>query len=48
MIGGRLIEVNLTCPGGMHKTDALLGTRLSHTIARHLAVRVRQPEGVLA
>ncbi len=29
VIAGRLIEVNVTCPGGMHKTDALLGTDLS-------------------
>ena len=29
VIDGRLIEVNVTCPGGMHKTDALLGTDLS-------------------
>jgi glutathione synthase len=36
VIDGRLIEVNVTCPGGMHKTDALLGTDLSGTIARRL------------
>ena len=36
VIAGRLIEVNVTCPGGMHKTDALLGTDLSGTIMRHL------------
>jgi glutathione synthase len=36
VIGGRLIEVNLTCPGGMAKTDALLGTDLSGTITRRL------------
>jgi len=36
VIGGRLIEVNLTCPGGMHKTDALLGTDLSGVIMRRL------------
>ena len=36
VIGGRLIEVNVTCPGGMHKTDALLGTDLSGTIMRRL------------
>ena len=36
VIDGRLIEVNVTCPGGMHKTDALLGTHLSHTIVNHL------------
>jgi glutathione synthase len=36
VIAGRLIEVNVTCPGGMHKTDALLGTDLSGDIVRHL------------
>lgn len=36
VIGARLIEVNLTCPGGMHKTDALLGTDLSGAIMRRL------------
>ena len=36
MIAGRLIEVNVTCPGGMHKTDALLGTDLSGAIMRRL------------
>ena len=36
VIGGRLIEVNITCPGGMHKTDALLGTDLSGVIMRRL------------
>jgi glutathione synthase len=36
VIDGRLIEVNVTCPGGMHKTDALLGTHLSHTIVSSL------------
>ena len=36
VIGGRLIEVNVTCPGGMHKTDALLGTDLSGAILRRL------------
>ena len=36
VIGGRLIEVNVTCPGGMHKTDALLGTDLSGVIVRRL------------
>ncbi|WP_432888716.1 hypothetical protein ACQPYH_08355 [Kribbella sp. CA-245084] len=36
VIGGRLIEVNVTCPGGMHKTDALLGTQLSQTIVSRL------------
>ena len=33
---GRLIEVNVTCPGGMHKTDALLGTNLSGTVMQRL------------
>jgi glutathione synthase len=51
VIGGRLIEVNVTCPGGMHKTDALLGTDLSTTMVRHLiasaSASARQPEGVL-
>ena len=41
MIGGRLIEVNVTCPGGMHKTDALLGTELSKQIVRRL---LRSPD----
>ncbi len=36
VIAGRLIEVNVTCPGGMHKTDALLGTDLSGIIMRRL------------
>jgi glutathione synthase len=36
VIDGRLIEVNVTCPGGMHKTDALLGTDLSGEIVRRL------------
>jgi glutathione synthase len=36
VIAGRLIEVNVTCPGGMHKTDALLGTDLSGEIVRRL------------
>ena len=36
VISGRLIEVNVTCPGGMHKTDALLGTDLSGDIMRRL------------
>lgn len=36
VIGGRLIEVNLTCPGGMAKADALLGTDLSGTYLRRL------------
>jgi glutathione synthase len=36
VIDGRLIEVNVTCPGGMHKTDALLGTDLSGAVMRRL------------
>jgi glutathione synthase len=36
VIDGRLIEVNVTCPGGMHKTDALLGTDLSGDVMRRL------------
>lgn len=36
VIDGRLIEVNVTCPGGMHKTDALLGTDLGGEIVRRL------------
>lgn len=36
VIDGRLIEVNVTCPGGMHKTDALLGIDLSGAILRRL------------
>ncbi len=36
VIAGRLIEVNMTCPGGMHKTDALLGTDLSGAMVRRL------------
>lgn len=36
VIAGRLIEVNVTCPGGMHKTDALVGTDLSGVIMRRL------------
>jgi glutathione synthase len=36
VIDGRLIEVNVTCPGGMHKTDALLGTDVSGEIVRRL------------
>jgi glutathione synthase len=45
VIDGRLIEVNVTCPGGMHKTDALLGTDLSGDIVRRLldpSVRTRE------
>jgi glutathione synthase len=36
VIDGQLIEINVTCPGGMHKTDALLGSDLSGTIMRRL------------
>jgi glutathione synthase len=36
VIDGRLIEVNVTCPGGMHKTDALLGADLGGEIVRRL------------
>jgi glutathione synthase len=36
VIDGRLIEVNVTCPGGMHKADALLGSDLSGAIVRRL------------
>ncbi|MFL6060217.1 MAG: hypothetical protein ACJ72E_03225 [Marmoricola sp.] len=43
VIAGRLIEVNVTCPGGMHKTDALLGTDLSGTIMRRLLDRSTEP-----
>ncbi len=39
VIGGRLIEVNVTCPGGMHKTDALLGSDLSDAVMRRLLTR---------
>ena len=36
VIDGRLIEVNVTCPGGMHKADALLGTDVSGAVMRRL------------
>jgi glutathione synthase len=39
VIAGHLIEVNVTCPGGMHKTDALLGTDLSGATMRRLLHR---------
>ena len=46
VIDGRLIEVNVTCPGGMHKTDALLGTDLSGAIVRRLLQhRLIRPKG---
>ena len=48
MIAGRLIEVNVTCPGGMHKTDALLGTDLSGATMRRLLVTAPATEGVPA
>ena len=43
VIAGRLIEVNVTCPGGMHKTDALLGTDLSGVILRRLLAPAATP-----
>ena len=43
VIAGRLIEVNVTCPGGMHKTDALLGTDLSGATMRRLLLHERVP-----
>lgn len=43
VIGGRLIEVNVTCPGGMAKTDALLGTDLSGATMRRLLLDERTP-----
>lgn len=42
VIDGRLIEVNVTCPGGMHKTDALLGSDLSGEIVRRLIPQPRK------
>jgi glutathione synthase len=36
VIAGLLIEVNVTCPGGMAKADALLGTNLSGAIVGRL------------
>jgi glutathione synthase len=48
VIGGRLIEVNVTCPGGMHKTDALLGSQLSHAMVSRLAEPANHYEGVSA
>lgn len=50
VIDGRLIEVNVTCPGGMHKADALLGTDLSRSIMRSLLHPSRDhiTRGVLA
>jgi glutathione synthase len=46
VIAGRLIEVNVTCPGGMHKTDALLGTDLSGATMRRLLISAPITEGV--
>ena len=43
VIGGRLIEANVTCPGGMHKTDALLGTDFSGAVMRRLVTREAHP-----
>ena len=48
VIDGRLIEINVTCPGGMHKTDALLGTDLSGTIMRRLLHPATHKEEVFA
>lgn len=48
VIDGRLIEINLTCPGGMAKTDALLGTDLSGTIVRRLLDPTSRTERLLA
>ena len=48
VIDGRLIEVNVTCPGGMHKTDALLGTDLSGAIVRRLLATPPAPRGTPA
>lgn len=36
IIDGKLIEVNVTCPGAMHKADALLGTDVSGSIMHQL------------
>ena len=48
VIDGRLIEVNVTCPGGMHKADAVLGTDLSGVIVRHLLHPTRTREELLS
>jgi glutathione synthase len=48
VIAGRLIEVNVTCPGGMHKTDALLGTDLSGAIVRRLLHPSRSREELVS
>jgi glutathione synthase len=55
VIDGRLIEVNVTCPGGMAKADALLGSDLCGDVVRHLsatrsptlATAIEYLEGVL-
>jgi glutathione synthase len=36
VIDGHLIEVNVTSPGALHKTDALLGTELCRQLVREL------------
>jgi glutathione synthase len=46
VIAGRLIEVNVTCPGGMHKTDALLGADLSGATMRRLLLTEHAKERV--
>jgi glutathione synthase len=46
VIAGRLIEVNVTCPGGMAKTDALLGTDLSGATMRRLLLHQPVTEGI--
>lgn len=46
VIDRRLIEVNVTCPGGTAKADALLGSELSDAYVRrllHLEGSTRQP-----
>jgi glutathione synthase len=46
VIAGRLIEANVTCPGGMHKTDALLGSDLSGAVMRRLLLTERIPSWI--
>lgn len=41
VIAGKLIEVNVTCPGGMSKTDALFGSDLSGAVMRRLLLTER-------
>lgn len=49
VIAGRLIEVNLTCPGGTAKADALLGTDLSGAhLRRLLHLEIRDNPKVMA